>query len=218
MRRALFFDFDGVICDTERAARRSWEELYGRFGLEFPATVWAAMAGHAGGHTVALADVAGRLGRPLTDAEAAWRLERKQRLADQEPVRPCVATILAAAARRGLYLAVVSSSGEPWVGGHLDRLGLRDRFDLVVTGDGLLPSKPAPDLYLRALERSGLPPETITVIEDSPPGVAAARAAGLRCVAVPNAATGPAGLGTADALLDPAAPDLAALGLAEVVA
>ncbi|MFC6879638.1 MULTISPECIES: HAD family hydrolase [Actinomadura] len=218
MRRALFFDFDGVICDTERAANRSWQELYARLGLEFPATVWAAMAGHANGHDVAMADAAARIGRPLTGDEIAWRLERKQRLADEEPVRPCIAVILAAAARSDRYLAVVSSSREPWVGGHLDRLGLRDGFDLIVTGDGRIPSKPAPDLYLHALARSGLAREAITVIEDSPPGVAAARAAGLRCVAVPNAVTGAAGLGAADAVLDPGAIDLAAVDLVEVIA
>lgn len=217
MRRAIFFDFDGVVCDTERAARRSWEELYGRFGMELPASVWAAMAGHTDGQKIALADIAGRLGRPLAEEEIAWRLERKRRLADEEPVRPCVAAILAAAARHGRYLAVVSSSRERWVGGHLDRLGLRDRFDLVVTGDGRMPSKPSPDLYLRALTVSGLSPEAVTAVEDSPPGVAAARAAGLRVVAVPNSVTGADGLAAADVLLDPDAPDLAALALDDPV-
>lgn len=208
MIRALFFDFDGVICDTERAARRSWDELYGRFGQSFPAGVWAAMAGRSAGHELAAGDLAERIGRPLSEQELAWRLGRKQRLADEEPVRPGIAALVAAAARRGLFLAVVSSSPGSWVGGHLGRLGLRDAFDLVVTGDEGVPGKPAPDLYLRALARSGLPADSVVALEDSPPGVAAAVAAGLRCVAVANPVSDPAGLVRADVLLDPAEQDL----------
>ncbi|WP_242891022.1 HAD family hydrolase [Actinomadura litoris] len=217
MIRALFFDFDGVICDTERAARHSWDELYLRFDLEFPARVWAAMAGHAGGQELAVADLSERLGRPLTAAEAAWRLDRKRRLAEEEPLRPCVAAILAADAARDLYLAVVSSSPPHWVIGHLDRLGVRGRFDLVVTDDGRTPRKPAPDLYLRALADAGLAAESVIALEDSAPGVAAACAAGLRCVAVPNSVTGPAGLTVADRILDPAVPAAAARDLFELI-
>lgn len=217
MISALFLDFDGVICDTERAAWRSWDELYRRFGLAFPGEVWAAMAGHPGGHEVAAADLSARIGRPLEAAELDRRLRRKQDLAGEEPVRPGISGILGAARLRGLFLAVVSSSSETWVCGHLDRLGLREAFDLVVTGDGRLPSKPAPDLYLRALDRSGLAPGSVVVLEDSAPGVAAATAAGLRCVAVPNSVTDPSVLAAADLVLDLAEVDRAAVDLFEVI-
>jgi beta-phosphoglucomutase-like phosphatase (HAD superfamily) len=84
---------------------------------------------------------------------------------------------------------VASSSRLDWVGGHLDRLGLRHRFAAVVTrddvGDDAARTKPAPDLFLVAAERLGVPPAACVVLEDSPNGVVAGRAAGMVVVAVP---------------------------------
>ncbi|HVK25509.1 MAG TPA: HAD family phosphatase [Actinokineospora sp.] len=190
--KALFLDFDGLLCDTESAARRSWTELYAQFGHELSTDVWAAMAGRSNGHETAAADLAGRVGRPLTAAELSWRFTRKRMLAESEPLRPGVAELLGIARDRGLRLAVVSSSDAVWVVGHLARLGVLDHFDVVVTGDDEPRHKPAPDLYLHALAATGLAAADVVAFEDSPSGVAAAIAAGLRCVAVPN--------GTADLL------------------
>ena len=188
--KALFFDFDGLLCDTESAARHSWEELYTRLGHSLPASVWARMAGRSNGHEVATSDLSVRIGRPVTQAELAWRANRKQELADVEPLRPGIADLLSAALERGLRLAVVSSSGAAWVRPHLTRLGILDNFDPVVTGDDEQRHKPAPDLYFRALSITGVAPAEVIAFEDSPSGVAAATAAGLRCVAIPNGAGG----------------------------
>jgi len=186
--RLLLFDFDGLICDTERAACRSWDETYRRLlGHGLPGAVWAAMAGNSGGAVVAEADLAARLGRPLDDGERAARLRRKQELAESEPARPGVVALLDAARSAGLGLGVVSSSRLRWVGAHLTRLGLRHRFDHLVTGDATPRHKPAPDLYRLALRGAGVPPGEALAFEDSESGVRAATAAGVRCVAVRNA-------------------------------
>ncbi len=200
--RGLLLDFDGLICDTERAARRSWEELYGEFGLAFPPDVWARMAGRADGELVAVADLSRRRGILVDAAVRARRLRRKQALCDEEPLRPGVAELIAAAAQRGLTLAVVSSSPLGWVCGHLTRLGVRDSFAVLVTGDEPGRRKPAPDLYCLALLRTGLTAAEVIAFEDSQVGVQAATAAGLRCVAVPNAAASDADLQTAGLVLD----------------
>lgn len=186
--RALFFDFDGLICDTERAARRSWAELYAQLGTVLPPDVWEQMAGRSNGHEAAAADLSARLRRLVTPGELSWRAARKQALSDVEPLRPGVPELVATARARGLLVAVVSSSPATWVHGHLARLGILHRFHAVITGDDEPRHKPAPDLYLRALATLGLTPAEAVAFEDSPSGVTAALAAGLRCVAVPNAA------------------------------
>ncbi|WP_369248155.1 HAD family hydrolase [Streptomyces sp. R41] len=199
---ALLWDFDGLICDTERAAHRSWELLYARHGLVFPDETWGAMAGRATGESYAAQDLAERLGRDLSAGEMAERRGLKARLADAEPLRPGVAQLLESAARRGIRCAVVSSSDGDWVRGHLERLQVLDRFAMVVTGEQVEARKPAPDLYLRALDLLGTGPDRGLALEDSPTGVAAAKAAGLTCVAVPGARGRRAELTAADLVLD----------------
>jgi HAD superfamily hydrolase (TIGR01509 family) len=198
---ALFLDFDGLICDTERAARCSWDEFYREFGLAFPACLWQRMAGRSDGESVAAADLSEQLGAPVTDVLLARRRRRKQALCETEPLRPGVATLIAAATRNGLTLAVVSSSPLAWVRGHLARLGVQDRFSLIVSGDDVARGKPAPDLYQMALQRTRLTANKAIAFEDSPTGVRAAKAARLRCVAVPNAAGSAYGLRHADVVL-----------------
>jgi HAD superfamily hydrolase (TIGR01509 family) len=200
--RALFLDFDGLICDTERAVRRSWDEAYRELGLVFPGSVWEQIAGRPDGETVALADLSRRLGGPVTAALRARRVLRKQALSAAEPLRPGVAALIAEATRRGLTLAVVSSSPRRWVQEHLLRLGVLDRFAIIVCGDDVARHKPAPDSYQLALRRAGLTADQVIAFEDSPPGVRAALAADLRCVAVPNAASNAMDLSRATVVLD----------------
>ncbi|QKW20271.1 HAD-IA family hydrolase [Kitasatospora sp. NA04385] len=185
---ALLFDFDGLICDTENAARESWREAYRGFGLDFPDGLWARMRGRHDGERLAAEHLGRLLGRPMTAREAEHRRTRKSELAHAQPLLPGVAALLAEAAGRGLPAAVVSSAPGRWVEPHLRRLGVRGRFRTVVTGDLPLPNKPAPDLYLHALAALGVRASGAVAFEDSVPGVSAAVAAALRCVAVPGAA------------------------------
>jgi beta-phosphoglucomutase-like phosphatase (HAD superfamily) len=111
---------------------------------------------------------------------------------------------------------VASSSGLDWVGGHLDRLELRSRFGAVVTRDDLggasTRTKPAPDLFVLAAERLGVELRHCVAFEDSPNGVAAARAAGMVVVAVPGPMTAGLDLGAAD-LVVPSLADIDVAGL-----
>jgi HAD superfamily hydrolase (TIGR01509 family) len=200
--RALLLDFDGVICDTERAARRSWQELYEELGLRFPPPLWRKMIGRPEGESEALADLAARLGWSLDAASRARRRRRKAALAAQEPLRPGVAELTATAVTRGLSLAIVSSSPSAWIHEHLVRLGVSDRFDVIVTGDEVTHPKPAADPYQLALARLGLSCDEAVAFEDSPPGIQAARAAGVRSVAVPSSVADPADLRAADLVLE----------------
>lgn len=196
--RALFCDFDGLICDTERAAQAAWRDLYLRHGHVFPASLWPLMAGNSAGAGLALADLAARLGRQVSPEELAWQRSRRAALADIEPERPGVTAALDAAHRRGMVVAVVSSSPARWVCHHLARLGLRDRFAFVVTGEDAARHKPAPHLYQVALLRAGVDAAAALALEDSAIGILAAKAAGIACVAVPHSCGAP--LGEADPL------------------
>ena len=125
------------------------------------------------------------------DQQAAHALRREHELSlvADLPLRDGLADVLDRAAAHGLVLAVVSSSPAWWVRGHLQRLGLLERFAFVVTREDAARAKPAPDLYLVALERLGLPASDVLVVEDSVNGVLAAQAAGLEAVAMPNPVT-----------------------------
>ncbi|MET8803370.1 HAD family phosphatase [Streptomyces sp. NPDC004546] len=184
--RALFLDFDGLMCDTERAARRSWEETWAEFGVAFPEELWERIEGRADGERVALNALSAAVGRQVGPKVRDARASRKRELSAKEPLRPGVDQLLGLAQRCGLPMAVVSSSPAEWVVGHLARLGVRDHFALVITGEAAVRHKPAPDLYLVALAQMGVPPSAAEALEDSVVGIRAARSAGLRCVAVPT--------------------------------
>ncbi|MER7282055.1 HAD-IA family hydrolase [Dactylosporangium sp. NPDC000244] len=111
------------------------------------------------------------------------------------------------AVQLGLRLAVASSSPITHVGAMLDQARLRARFEVLATGEEVAAHKPHPAVYLLALDRLGLPAKEAVAFEDTAHGVAAAHAAGLRCVAVPNPHAHDAHFKAADLLL-PSATDL----------
>jgi HAD superfamily hydrolase (TIGR01509 family) len=108
-----------------------------------------------------------------------------------QPLLPGVETLLRDAKDIGLGRAVASSSSCGWVDGWLRRHRIRDLVDVVVARDDVRKVKPDPELFLLAASRLGVPPASCVVFEDSPNGMRAALAAGMRCVAVPNALTRP---------------------------
>jgi len=210
--RALVFDFDGLLVDTETVALRSWEETLAAAGLAMPYELWHGAIGGQSSQAMMRSHLSEALG-----AAAAATLEdrwwaRHLELTAVEPVRPGVGAYLAEAAGRGLAVAIASGAVDGWVPGHVARLGLASTFAAVVTGDGHRP-KPAPDTYLAALAALGVPAAEAVAFEDSPTGVAAARAAGLAVVAVPNRATAALAFPGARLVL----PSFTALSLADLL-
>jgi HAD superfamily hydrolase (TIGR01509 family) len=196
---ALVFDFDGLILDTELPIYRAWRALFEAHGAA-PPTIeeWAAEIGTLNGldlHGLLVA----RATRPVDLDEAdVWRRAHRDLLLAEEQARPGVTDWLAEADALGLGVAIASSSEAEWVLPLLERIGLHARFRHVVTSGGELRSKPAPDTYLEACARLGIAPGNALAIEDSPHGIAAAKAAGLRCVAVPHELTETLDLSAAD--------------------
>ena len=112
------------------------------------------------------------------------------------------AETLGALRARGIAVAVASSSARERLAHTLRRAGLEDAFDVSVAGDEVEHGKPAPDMFLEAARRLGVEPARCAVVEDSPPGVAAGRAAGMLTVAVARAPGHAAALGDAHRVLD----------------
>lgn len=177
--------------------------------------MWAKVLGGTGREWDHISYLSRVTGREL-DGEAIKRarLERKLALMDGEAVLPGVIDLLAEGERLGMARAIVSSSSRSWVEGLMEQRGLRERFDPILCADDVARVKPSPDLYVAALEMLGVTEDEALAFEDSPNGVSAARAAGIRCVAVPNRASRLLPIPEAEVLLD----SLADHGLAELLA
>lgn len=191
MIKALIFDFDGLILDTETPALESWQTLYRQYGHELPLADWYTTLGRGQGEgfdaAVALAALIG------SDADLALlrqqRQTLKQRLSDALTLLPGVEALLDQADERGMPCAVASSSPRSWVEPLLRRQGIYERFACVRTREDVPLAKPAPDLFLAAASCLGMQPADCLVFEDSPNGVIAAAAAGMRCALVPGPIT-----------------------------
>jgi putative hydrolase of the HAD superfamily len=189
MIRALVFDLDGLILDTESAVYDSWHGVYRDHGVELPLDRWLQAIGSDETHFEPLSYLLAQ--RPALDVDALHerrRAHRDRRLAE---LGACagIAERLAEARTRGLRLAVASSSERAWVEHHLDRLGFLPHFTALRCREDVARVKPDPALYRAAVEALGVPAEHAVAFEDSPNGVAAAVAAGLRCVAIPGPMT-----------------------------
>jgi HAD superfamily hydrolase (TIGR01509 family) len=200
--RALVFDFDGLILDTETPEFRAWQEVFAAHGARLTTDDWAGVIGSTESGWDAATEIRRQTGDAVDPAalRATWK-SRQVELLESETVRPGVVELLKEGARRGLGLAVASGAQRWWVQGNLERIGLLDAFDVLATGDEVPHGKPDPAVYLLALSRLGTPAGAALAFEDSPNGVRAARAAGLACIAVPNDVTTHLDLSAADAVL-----------------
>lgn len=199
--RAIVFDFDGLILDTEEPIYRSWVEVYRAHGEELPFDRWMLTVGSSNAAFDPRGNLEARLGRVLTPEVLEERLRRRTEMVLAQPILPGVAELARASRAAGLGIGVASSSSVKWVTDHLQRLGLLPLFDCVRCRDDVTAVKPAPDLYLASLECLGVAPSEAIAIEDSPNGVFAAKAAGMFCVAVPNPMTAGQDLRQADLVL-----------------
>ena len=203
--KAIIFDFDGLLMDTETTLLECWRYAWRQYGLELDPTTFFADHG---------ADVSAERQRELAEAvgptfdpefsrtrRLAYRAELHARLGLREGIEDW----LAEARDSGLRCAVASSSPRSWVTGLLTGVDRLEAFTTLAFGDEVPEHKPAPDVYLLALDRLGLDPSEAVAVEDSPHGVAAAKAAGLACIAIPHPHVDPARFPHADLLLRSAA-------------
>ena len=196
-RSPVVFDCDGVLVDSEALSWSAWNRCAELFGVALTTQDQEWMSGR---RAVDIYErLAGRGGLPpgeefLAGLEGITATIFEEHLEAFEDAEDTVDHL----ARLDFPLAVASSSTTPRLELALRVTGLDQAFTAVVAGDEVERGKPAPDLYLGAARALGVDPHTCTAVEDSPPGILSARAAGMRVVAVDRGLFDLAQLGEAD--------------------
>ncbi len=202
--RAVLFDFDGLILDTETPEVEILKAVFADHGQEFPDEYWIQALGRGADQLldppmVVLQRLCGR----EIDCQALEVERRRQTEAiiELEPVRPGIKDLLLEMRERGILAGVASSSKHAWVDTHLKRLGLFDQFDKIVCAGDVPRAKPFPDLYARLVEVLEVNLDECFALEDSPNGIKGAKAAGLKVVAIETPLSRKLDLSEADAKL-----------------
>ena len=193
MLKALIFDFDGLILDTESPEATVWTRIYAEHGFEFPFNDWVQTVGGYGISSFNPAEHLSHLSQGRLDS-ASMRLRHNDEsttIIERSSILSGVLEMIQQAKVHGLKLAIASSSSHAWVDAHAKRLGIYHHFDKVICSDDVPAgrTKPNPDLYLLALDKLRVRKDEAVVFEDSPNGVKAANRAGIFVVAVPNSIT-----------------------------
>lgn len=189
--RAVIFDFDGLIVDTESTGYRTWTEIYAEHGHDLPLERYAQVIG---------SDFNDRYDprkdlELLTGIRFDWetlekkRKDRERELRRELLIHPGVLDRLREAKELGLATAIGSSSPRFWIDSWVDQLGLHGQFDHISTVDDTGRVKPDPSIYIHAADNLGAAADEVLIFEDSLNGLNAARAAGMRCIVVPGPMT-----------------------------
>jgi putative hydrolase of the HAD superfamily len=217
MLKALIFDFDGLILDTETPEYLAWKDIYQEHGFELPHDEWGKIVGGYGLSSFDAAEHLALLSQGRLDSVILRARHSTESLAHihAQSVLPGVLDMIRDAKQHGLKLAIASSSSHSWVDTHAKRLGIFDYFDNVICNDdvGAGRTKPNPDLFLLALKQLQVQKNEAVVFEDSPNGVLAANRAGIFVVAVPNHVTAQLNLADANLIVK----SLAELHLSELM-
>jgi HAD superfamily hydrolase (TIGR01509 family) len=199
---AVIFDMDGVLADTEPIYHHAMQLVLQPFGARIDEQQQRDMMGRSIEDTWAYLAAAFDLEGPLDDLIAAYDSELRRQLALVRETLPGVRELIAELRQRTIPVAVASSSLPEWIDALLGGLNLANAFDAAVSAREAARPKPAPDVYLLAAERLGTEASRCIAIEDTPTGLASARAAGMLAVQVRAASTAFPPLAEAHLVLD----------------
>ena len=188
--KAIIFDMDGVLLDSQPLYHRQDIKLLGRFGKELDVQDVVPYSG------LATRERMGLYKKDFGIAESVERLaglsaDSMREVFSSGEIKPIdgIPELLSFAKGKGLRLGLASSTSRELILVILGRLGLAGFFEAIVSGEDVKSGKPAPDVYLRAAEAVGFLPASCAAVEDSLVGMQAARAAGLTCIAYRNSYT-----------------------------
>jgi putative hydrolase of the HAD superfamily len=186
--KAIVFDFDGLIIDTETAWYYAFKKTMEAYDCQLPLELFSQCVGTD--DTVLHEFFRTELGERCNIEEIEAKAKDLHTIQMEKiEAREGVKDYLEEAKALGYQIGLASSSRKEWVTSYLKRLGLLHYFEVIVTGDMVEKVKPAPDLYVKAMERLHVQPSEALAFEDSLNGSKAALAAGLRCIIVPNPVT-----------------------------
>jgi HAD superfamily hydrolase (TIGR01509 family) len=185
---AVVFDFDGVVLDSETPEFESHRRIYEQCGVTLTPDEWCRKIGiyaeeHEDAWFVLLCE---RAARP--PARHEYESEKRRWFSALVPREPMagIRALIESVRGAGIATAIASTAPSGWVVPAAGRIGVAHLFDAIVTADDVRRRKPAPDVYLEAARRLGADPRQCIAIEDSAPGIASARAAGMKTVAIPH--------------------------------
>jgi HAD superfamily hydrolase (TIGR01509 family) len=182
--RALIFDIDGLLVDSEGLAAEAMDRLLTEYRLERNPEVHGKLLGRRLVEALAIVREGYAMDVEVEILIARYSDLRTEALRGSVKAMPGAAEIIARARLAGLPVALATSGMRIHADISLEETGLAGSFDSETTGDEVTRGKPAPDLFLMAAERLGIEPADAVVLEDSPLGVEAAKAAGMRVIAV----------------------------------
>lgn len=184
--KAIIFDFDGLIVDTESIWYESYKEVLSNYGYELELERFSKIIGTH--DTEFFSYITRELQVEPGEIEKAARKLYSVKMGEPA-LREGVEDYLKEAKELGLKIGLASSSNREWVEGYLKQLNIFKYFDVIKTSNDVSEVKPNPELYLKAIESLGITSSEAFAFEDSLNGLKAARAAGLQCVIVPNPVT-----------------------------
>ena len=185
--RGVIFDMDGVVLDTEKLYARFWQEAC--IALGYPMTRQQALGMRSLNRQAGQAQLESYFGPGISREEVRRkRIELMDAYIEIHGVDPMpgIRETLMALKERGLATAIATSSPEERAKQYLHQLDLLELFDVICSGDHVTHGKPAPDIYLLAAEKIGLPTEVCLAVEDSPAGILSAHGAGCLPVFIPD--------------------------------
>jgi HAD superfamily hydrolase (TIGR01509 family) len=185
---AVVFDFDGVVLDSETPEFESHRRIYEQCGVTLTPDEWCHKIGiyaeeHEDAWFVLLCERAA-----MPPARHEYEREKRRWFSALVPAEPMagIRALIESVRGAGIATAIASTAPSGWVVPAAGRIGVTHLFDAIVTADDVRRRKPAPDVYLEAARRLGADPRRCIAIEDSAPGIASARAAGMRTIAIPH--------------------------------
>ena len=184
--KAVVFDNDGLVLDSEEVWTRGEQVLYARRGLEFTIEHKQELVGQNAAAAGLILER--RLGERGRAAEIIAELDEivMEELAKGVEPMPGAVEVLEAVGSLGLPRGLVSNSPRAFIELALETTGLHEHFDITLSAHEVAAPKPAPDPYIEACQRLGVDPAEAIALEDSPTGVAAARAAGMTVIGIPS--------------------------------
>ena len=188
MIKAVVFDFDGLILDTETVWYECYKEVLADYEVELPLAIFAQIIGthDAAFHQYMVEQLKGS--DQIEAINAAASTLHKEKMA-MIVVREGVKEFLEEAKELNLRIGLATSSSESWVMPFLKKYDLLKYFETIQTSDQVRKIKPDPELYIKAVEALGVKPEEAIAFEDSVNGSIAAKRAGMNCIIDPNPVT-----------------------------
>ena len=200
--KILIFDMDGVILDSEPLHENARQMMYKEFGIVPDETFPDPVGKSSSGFWRMIIEKCGIEGEPYTLEARQYYLVARQIEENHIPPSDGLLEVFEWAKKNGIKIGLASSSTRILVDDALSLLKIKDCFDYTVSGNEVKTKKPAPDVYLKVLEMSGIPAEYAAAVEDSATGVAAAKNAGIFCYGYKNATSGEQDIHEADRVIE----------------